>query len=59
MVLIARTDLGMEKGKMAAQCGHATLAAYKIAVKSYRPYLRSWERNGQTKVLSSINNLRN
>ena len=37
MVLVARTDLDMGKGKMAAQCGHATLAAYKIAAKQYKP----------------------
>ena len=36
MVLVVRTDLDMGKGKIAAQCGHATLAAYKIAVKRYR-----------------------
>ncbi len=33
MVLVVRTDLGMGKGKIAAQCGHATLGAYKKAVK--------------------------
>ena len=27
MVLVVRTDLGMQKGKIAAQCGHATLGA--------------------------------
>ena len=35
MVLVVRTDLDMGKGKMAAQCGHATLAAYKIARNVY------------------------
>merc|ERR1711957_748742 len=29
MVMIVRNDLGMAKGKIGAQCGHATLGAYK------------------------------
>ena len=29
MVLLVRTDLGMAKGKVAAQCAHAALACYK------------------------------
>lgn len=33
LVLVVRTDLGMGKGKVAAQCGHATLACYKRATK--------------------------
>ena len=33
LVLVVRTDLGMGKGKIAAQCGHATLACYKRACK--------------------------
>jgi PTH2 family peptidyl-tRNA hydrolase len=68
LVLIVRTDLGMTKGmslspspstytyfpagKIAAQCGHATLACYKNflhnAPKS--PILRRWERQGQAKI---------
>lgn len=33
LVLVVRSDLGMGKGKVAAQCGHATLACYKRAVQ--------------------------
>ena len=29
MVMCVRNDLGMTKGKIGAQCGHATLGAYK------------------------------
>ncbi|CDS10239.1 hypothetical protein LRAMOSA02915 [Lichtheimia ramosa] len=50
MVLVVRTDLGMTKGKVAAQCGHATLACYKSAMKSNPEVLRIWERTGQAKV---------
>ncbi|KAI8098658.1 peptidyl-tRNA hydrolase [Halteromyces radiatus] len=50
MVLVVRTDLGMTKGKIAAQCGHATLACYKAIQKSNPAVLRKWERSGQAKV---------
>ncbi|KAJ3057688.1 hypothetical protein HDU99_007180, partial [Rhizoclosmatium hyalinum] len=50
MVLLVRTDLDMGKGKAAAQCCHATLAAYrKIETKDPKG-LRNWERYGQAKV---------
>ena len=31
MVLVVRTDLGMTKGKISAQCGHAILGTFKKA----------------------------
>ncbi|KAI9347303.1 peptidyl-tRNA hydrolase PTH2-domain-containing protein [Obelidium mucronatum] len=50
MVLLVRTDLDMGKGKAAAQCCHATLAAFrKIEVKDPKG-LRCWEKYGQAKV---------
>ena len=54
MVLVVRTDLGMQKGKIAAQCGHATLGAYKKAVNSESPYLDAWESRGQAKVALKV-----
>jgi len=33
MILVVRNELKMGKGKVAAQCSHATLDAYKIASK--------------------------
>jgi len=50
MVLIVRNDLKMGKGKAAAQCCHATLAAYKQAKRKCAKWLRAWECNGQPKV---------
>lgn len=52
LVLAVRTDLGMTKGKIAAQCGHATLACYKYLVNSTTStgLLRKWENNGQPKI---------
>ena len=39
-------------GKIAAQCGHATLACYKRFLRNEpkSPVLRRWERQGQAKV---------
>ncbi|KAL5596395.1 hypothetical protein BROUX41_006692 [Berkeleyomyces rouxiae] len=58
LVLVVRTDLGMTKGKIAAQCGHATLACYKSISRSAQnsplskdaKILRQWENLGQAKI---------
>ncbi|TAQ89150.1 hypothetical protein B7494_g2552 [Chlorociboria aeruginascens] len=50
LVLVVRTDLGMTKGKIAAQCGHATLACYKTSLKLKSPILKRWEHTGQAKI---------
>ncbi|CBF85966.1 aminoacyl-tRNA hydrolase PTH2 [Aspergillus nidulans FGSC A4] len=56
LVLVVRTDLGMTKGKIAAQCSHATLACYKylVANPSTSTILRRWERQGQAKIALQI-----
>ncbi|RDW75650.1 hypothetical protein BP5796_06471 [Coleophoma crateriformis] len=56
LVLVVRTDLGMTKGKIAAQCGHATLACYKNFLRNNpkSAVLRRWERQGQMKVALQI-----
>ncbi|PHH63137.1 hypothetical protein CDD81_6288 [Ophiocordyceps australis] len=59
LVLVVRTDLGMTKGKMAAQCSHATLACYKALSRaspdsSQRATLARWERNGQAKIAVQV-----
>lgn len=50
MVFVVRTDLSMTKGKIAAQCGHATLMCYKSVQKHAPSILERWERLGQTKI---------
>ena len=58
LVLVVRTDLGMGKGKIAAQCSHATLACYKHALahslKSSSSLLRRWEATGQAKIALQV-----
>lgn len=50
LVLLVRTDLKMDKGKMAAQCSHATLACYKSLLASNPKLVKHWETIGQAKV---------
>mmetsp|Transcript_26761 Transcript_26761/g.34507 ORF Transcript_26761/g.34507 Transcript_26761/m.34507 type:complete len:189 (-) Transcript_26761:168-734(-) len=54
MVLCVNTQLKMGKGKIAAQCGHATLGAYKIAQKYCSTGLKCWEWGGQAKICVKV-----
>eukprot|EP00698_Gefionella_okellyi_P021449 TRINITY_DN695_c0_g1_i1.p2 TRINITY_DN695_c0_g1~~TRINITY_DN695_c0_g1_i1.p2 ORF type:complete len:170 (+),score=40.30 TRINITY_DN695_c0_g1_i1:362-871(+) len=54
MVLLVRTDLKMSSGKIAAQCGHAVLGAYKQATKRTADWVRKWERFGQAKIALKV-----
>ncbi|XP_076236819.1 peptidyl-tRNA hydrolase 2, mitochondrial isoform X2 [Calliopsis andreniformis] len=49
LILVIRTDLKMGKGKIAAQCAHAAVAAYKAARK-HPKILQAWEECGQAKI---------
>lgn len=51
MALVARTDIGMGKGKAAAQCAHAAVGCYTKARKSSPRLLQAWEYVGQPKVV--------
>ncbi|OTA97149.1 hypothetical protein M434DRAFT_392103 [Hypoxylon sp. CO27-5] len=62
LVLVVRTDLGMTKGKIAAQCSHATLACYKTLSRAASRntsspearLLQRWERRGQAKIAVQV-----
>jgi len=54
MVLVVRTDLGMGKGKAAAQCAHAAVMCYKTALREAPEMLARWEGSGVTKVCVKI-----
>jgi len=56
MVLLVRTDLGMQKGKVAAQCAHAALACYKKGLKNNPACVSAWEKTGQTKICLKVDN---
>ncbi|NWR84667.1 PTH2 hydrolase, partial [Furnarius figulus] len=51
MVLIVRNDLKMGKGKVAAQCSHAAVSAYKQLQRRNPELLKQWEYCGQPKVV--------
>ncbi|TID31145.1 hypothetical protein CANINC_000253 [Pichia inconspicua] len=63
MVLIVRNDLGMLKGKAAAQCAHAAVALYKQMrvdsnCESYNPtMINRWENGGQAKIVLKCDNI--
>ena len=46
--IVARTDLGMGQGKLAAQVAHASLSAYEDADDRTR---KKWKGEGQKKVV--------
>lgn len=54
LVLCVNMALKMGKGKIGAQCGHATLGAYKIASKRCPSVIRSWEWMGQAKICAKV-----
>uniref|UniRef100_A0A2P2Q546 peptidyl-tRNA hydrolase n=1 Tax=Rhizophora mucronata TaxID=61149 RepID=A0A2P2Q546_RHIMU len=54
MVLVVRNDLKMGKGKIAAQCSHATLGLYKKILHRAPKALNRWEMCAQPKVVVKI-----
>ena len=50
-VMIVRTDLKMRKGKIAAQCCHGAIGAYK---KSPADKIRKWENEAYAKVVLKV-----
>ncbi|XP_003227320.1 peptidyl-tRNA hydrolase 2, mitochondrial [Anolis carolinensis] len=51
MVVVVRNDLKMGKGKVAAQCSHAAVSAYKQLQRRSPELLKQWEYCGQPKVV--------
>jgi PTH2 family peptidyl-tRNA hydrolase len=50
--IVARADLGMGEGKLAAQVAHASLSAYEEADRRAQ---KRWKGDGQTKVVLKAN----
>ena len=53
LTLVVRADLGMGRGKIAAQAAHAAVAA-ALANSGSRSF-RAWLRDGQPKVVLKVN----
>ncbi|KAG8178826.1 hypothetical protein JTE90_015379 [Oedothorax gibbosus] len=56
LVLIVRDDLGMSRGKIAAQCSHASVMAYKNATLYNPEAAQLWEAYAQAKVVLKTDN---
>lgn len=54
MVLVVRNDLKMGKGKIGAQCGHASVGAYQTIMKKNKAILRRWENSGCAKICVKV-----
>jgi PTH2 family peptidyl-tRNA hydrolase len=52
--IVARADLGMGKGKLAAQAAHASLAAAEEAMKKREEWYQEWKTSGQMKVVVKV-----
>lgn len=54
MVLVVRNDLKMGKGKIGAQCGHASVGAYQDGMKRNKAVMRRWENSGCAKICLKV-----
>lgn len=54
LILAIRNDLKMQKGKVGAQCGHASVAAYSKAMRLKPKTLERWMQYGGTKITVKI-----
>lgn len=53
-VIVARTDLGMGKGKLAAQAAHASLAGVEESMRGHKDWYDEWDGQGQATVVVKV-----
>jgi len=53
--IVVRLDLGMSKGKLASQVGHAAVSASEKARKNKLHWWNIWIKEGQMKVVLKVN----
>jgi PTH2 family peptidyl-tRNA hydrolase len=51
MYIFANAGLGMSPGKLAVQCSHAAVEAYRISQGQFSPLLDDWLAKGYTKLV--------
>ncbi|MFP3283488.1 MAG: peptidyl-tRNA hydrolase Pth2 [Nitrososphaeria archaeon] len=56
-VMVARTDIAMGKGKLAAQVAHAAVAALKDAEARKPTWAAEWLSEGQPKIVTKVRSL--
>ena len=52
--IVVRTDLGMGKGKLAAQVAHASLSAAEAAQERRQKWFDAWKQGGQAKIVLKV-----
>ena len=52
--IVARLDIKMGKGKLAAQAAHASISAAEEAMKKHEEWYREWKDEGQKKVVLKV-----
>lgn len=52
--IVLRSDLGMSRGKIAAQSGHAAVAAAEEARRKYSEWWNAWLKEGQCKIAVKV-----
>ncbi|HKT22898.1 MAG TPA: aminoacyl-tRNA hydrolase, partial [Nitrososphaerales archaeon] len=52
--IVVRTDLGMGKGKVAAQAAHASLSAAEAARERKPKWYDAWKEGGQAKIVLKV-----
>jgi len=52
--IVARQDIRMGKGKLAAQVAHASLSAAEEATKRHEDWYQEWKDEGQKKVVLKV-----
>ena len=53
-VIVARVDLKMGKGKLAAQVAHASLSAAEISMSAHENWYDQWKQQGQPKIVVKV-----
>ena len=57
-VIVVRADLKLSKGKLAAQCCHASLGAYRKALETNPYSVEQWKNIGEKKVVLKVEGLK-
>ena len=53
-IIVVRADLQLGKGKIGAQCSHASLAAYEKVRKHHPEITKEWGNHGMMKVVLKV-----
>lgn len=53
-VIVFRSDLGLSKGKVAAQAGHAAASAAEEARRHHNAWFKAWISEGQCKIAVKV-----